>query len=62
MKGDVKVKILVLALSFLLFATGVASLSMAHSPLRTLLLLFVIIAMFTLAVLLTFRNMKRKKR
>lgn len=61
MKRKVKEKALVLAMSFVLFMGGVFALSMDRGNGRTIVLVFVVLALLAIAARQTIRSLKKKK-
>lgn len=61
MKRDAKGKALVLAMSFVLFMGGVFALSMDRGNGRTIVLVFVVLALLAIAARQTIRSLKKKK-
>ena len=61
MKRKVKEKAVVLAMSFVLFMGGVSALSMARGNGRTIVLIFVVLALLAIATRQTIRGLKKKK-
>lgn len=61
MKRDAKGKAVVLAMSFVLFMGGVFALSMDRGNGRTIVLVFVVLALLAIAARQTIRSLKKKK-
>ena len=61
MKRKVKEKAGVLAMSFVLFMGGVSALSMDRGNGRTIVLIFVVLALLAIAARQTIRSLKKKK-
>ena len=61
MKRSAKEKIIVLSMSFVLFIVGVMALSMDRGNGRTIVLVFVVLALLAIAARQTIRNLKKKK-
>ena len=61
MKRKVKEKAVVLAMSFVLFMGGVFALSMDRGNGRTIVLVFVVLALLAIAARQTIRSLKKKK-
>ena len=60
-KRKVKEKAVVLAMSFVLFMGGVSALSMDRGNGRTIVLVFVVLALLAIAARQTIRSLKKKK-
>lgn len=61
MKRSAKEKIIVLSTSFVLFIVGVMALSMDRGNGRTIVLVFIMLALLAIAARQTIRNLKKKK-